>query len=125
MGIRTYLPPIRQHLLLVEPPCEVVPGVSVVAAAGHTPRQMAVVVASEGEHVLAMADAVLLPIQSEHPDGYAPVDLWPETTTATRVELLARAADKHMVVFAPHFAFPSLGHIARAREAWCWEPLPS
>lgn len=122
---RTYLPPIRQHLLLVEPPCEVVPGVSVVAAPGHTPGQMAVVVASEGEHVLAVADAVLLPIQIEHPDWYAPVDLLPETTTATRVELLALAADKQMLVFAPHFAFPSLGHIARARAAWCWEPLPS
>jgi glyoxylase-like metal-dependent hydrolase (beta-lactamase superfamily II) len=122
---RTNLPPIREKLMLVEPACQIVPGVSVVPAPGHTPGQMAVVIASEGEQVLAVADAIFLPAHIEHPAWYSPLDLSPAKTVTTRLCLFTRAVEEHMLVFAPHFVFPSLGHIARNRDTWCWEPLPS
>ena len=120
---RRFLPPIAQQVMLVQPEAEIVPGVAVIPAPGHTPGQMAVLVSSEGEHLLAATDAVLQPAQFEHPDWYSPVDLWPAETVATRRRLLARAADEHMLVFAPHFIFPSLGHAVKSAGVWRWEPI--
>ena len=80
---RKYLPPIQEQLVLVDPEAEVVPGVTVVDASGHTPGQMAVVVSSQGQQLIAIADAVFHPVQIEHPGWFAPLDLWPEKTVAT------------------------------------------
>ena len=120
---RKFLPPIAEQLMLVEPPTELVPGIKVIAASGHTPGQMAVVVSSQGEQLMAMSDVVLSPVQIEYPGWFAPVDLWPEETVATRRRLLARAAEQRMLVFAPHFHFPSLGHVEIGGDGWRWSPL--
>lgn len=118
------LPPIADQVLLVEPEFEIVPGVRVVAASGHTPGQMAVVVTSQGDTLMAVTDAFLHPVHIEHPDWFAPLDLWPEEAVATHRYLLAKATERHMLVFAPHFIFPSLGHVERVADGWCWAPLP-
>ena len=120
---RRFLPPIAEQLLLVEPPAVLVPGIELIAAAGHTPGQMAVIVASAGEQLMALSDVVFQPVQIEQPGWYAPLDLWPEETVATRRRLLARAAEQRMLVFAPHFYFPSLGHVETGVDGWRWSPL--
>ena len=120
---RKYLPPIKDQLTLVEPEAEIVPGIKVIAASGHTPGQMAVVVSSQGEQLMAVSDVVFNPVQIEHPGWFAPLDLWPEETVATRRRLLASAAKQRMLVFAPHFVFPSLGHVEQGADGWRWAPV--
>jgi glyoxylase-like metal-dependent hydrolase (beta-lactamase superfamily II) len=118
-----YLPPIQPQLMLVEPEAEIVPGVSVIAADGHTPGQMAVVVTSMGETVLAMADAVIHPVHLERPEWVAGVDILVEPTVTTRRRLAALATQDRMLVFAPHFSWPSLGHVTPLANNWQWTPL--
>ncbi|MFO7632479.1 MAG: MBL fold metallo-hydrolase, partial [Caldilinea sp.] len=104
-----YLPPIKSKLMQVEPEVEIVPGVAVVAADGHTPGQMAVVVSSLGEKLVAVADAFIHPVHLERPEWVAGVDLLVEQTVATRRCLATLATQEKMLVFAPHFRWPSLG----------------
>ena len=117
------LPPIEPLLDFVEPGDEIVPGIVAVDASGHTPGQMALSISSGGEQLLALADAVIHPLHIEQPDWVAPVDLLANETVVTRRRLLGQAAVEKMLVFAPHFAFPSLGHVILEGDGWRWQAL--
>ena len=118
---RTSLPPIEPLLDLVEPGTEIVPGVTALAAPGHTPGQLALLVESGKDKLLAIADAIIHPVHVEHPEWVMPLDLLVDETVATRHELLNRAAEENMLVFAPHFDFPSLGRVLVADGGWRWQ----
>jgi glyoxylase-like metal-dependent hydrolase (beta-lactamase superfamily II) len=120
---KRYLPPIKAQVDFVEPNTEVVPGITAIAAPGHTPGQLALVIASADEQLLALTDVVLHPVQIEHPEWVAPVDLWVDETVITRRKLLERAAAENMLVFAPHFVSPSLGRVEASGDSWRWQPL--
>lgn len=118
-----FLPPIKDQVELVDAETEIVPGIRAIAAPGHTPGQLALHVSSDDEHFLAVADAILHPVNVEHPEWVAAVDLLVEETVKTRYRLLGQAAEEQMLVFAPHFVFPSLGHVASTDDGWSWQPL--
>jgi glyoxylase-like metal-dependent hydrolase (beta-lactamase superfamily II) len=120
---RDNLLPLQGRLDLVGPGTEIVPGVRVLPASGHTPGQVAVAVASAGERLLHIADAALHPIHMEQPGWYAAVDVAPEQALASRRHLLERAAAKGVLVHAFHFPWPGLGYIARTQGAWRWRPI--
>lgn len=119
----TNLPPIEPKLEFVEPGAEIVPGITAVAAPGHTAGHLAVIVSSQGKQLLALADAVILPVHMEHPEWVAAVDLQVEETVESRKRLLERAAAEEMLVFAPHFQFPSLGRALPADQGWRWQAI--
>jgi glyoxylase-like metal-dependent hydrolase (beta-lactamase superfamily II) len=118
-----FLPPIKDQVHLVEPGTEIVPGVTAIAAPGHTPGHLALVITSADEQLLALADAVIHPVHIEQPDWVSPLDLLVKETVSTRRQLLERAAAEKMLVFAPHFIFPSLGHVEANGAGWRWRPL--
>jgi glyoxylase-like metal-dependent hydrolase (beta-lactamase superfamily II) len=120
---RSCLPPLRHQIDLVEAEAEVVPGVHLVAAPGHTPGHVAVAMSSGDEELLYISDAALHFLQLEQPDWYSVVDLAPGQTLASRRRLLGRAAAGRALVHASHFPFPSLGHVVQKGEGWQWEPI--
>jgi len=120
---RKNLPPIQSQLDLIDHETEIVPGIKAVAAPGHTPGHMALAIASGGEQLLYISDAVLHPIHLEQPEWYAAVDFAPEQVVATRHRLLNRAAGEKALVLAFHFPFPGLGHVIQKEEAWQWQPV--
>lgn len=122
---RRNLPPIADRLDLLEREGETVPGISAVAAPGHTPGHMAVAVSSGGESLLCIADAALHPLQVHHPEWHSVVDFAPEQVLATRRRLWDRAAEEQALVLAFHFPFPGLGRIVQAAQegqVWQWQP---
>lgn len=119
------LPPIREQLKLVDNGDEIVPGISAVAAPGHTPGQMALSILSQGEQLLCISDTVLHPIHLEQPEWCAAIDLDTEQIEATRRRLLNRAVTEKALVLAFHFPFPGLGHVVSAGNAWQWQPVKS
>ena len=121
----TRLPPIEPLLDLVEPEQEIVPGVKAVAAPGHTPGHMALLISSGDDKLLALADALLHPVHVEQPDWATPLDLLVDETVVTRRRLLGLAAVENALVFAPHFAFPGLGRVVLANQGWRWQPIIS
>ncbi len=120
---RKNLPAIQCQLDLLDRETEVLPGIQVIAAPGHTPGHMALAVFSRGEQLLCISDAVLHPVHLEQPEWCAAVDFAPEQVAATRRRLLNRAATEKALVLAFHFAFPGLGRVAQKGEAWEWQPI--
>ena len=123
---RRNLEPLRDRLTLVDDGAEVVPGIRVVAAPGHTPGHLALAIASDGERLLHVSDAVLHPLHLEHP-GWVPVfDLRPEEAAASKRRVFDRAAEQRALVFAHHFPpFPSLGRVRKHGAGWRWQPIPA
>lgn len=118
-----FLPPISEQVDFVEPGTEIVPGITALAAPGHTPGQLALAISSEGEQLLALGDVIAHPVHVEQPGWVMAVDLLVDETVRTRRQLLGRAAAQKMLVFAPHFIFPSLGHVESVESGWRWRPL--
>jgi glyoxylase-like metal-dependent hydrolase (beta-lactamase superfamily II) len=103
-------------LELVEDGVELLPGVRLHAAPGHTPGQCAVEVAQDRRHLLFLADAVMNPIHFSRPDLVGTVDNDPGEVEKTRRRLLGRAADEHLLVGASHLWHP--GRVVRDRDAF-------
>jgi glyoxylase-like metal-dependent hydrolase (beta-lactamase superfamily II) len=117
------LPAIKAQVNLIDHEGEIVPGIRAVAASGHTPGHIAVVVSSSGEQLLCISDAAIHPIHLEEPDWYSAVAINPEKVVDTRRRLLERAATEKALVLAFHFPFPGLGHVVQKGEGWQWQPI--
>lgn len=121
---RRILPALAERTDRVAPTAEIVPGVTLVPAPGHTPAMVAVLVASGDARLLYLADVAHIPATSlPHPEWSPALDHQPAAAVATRRHLLGRAADERMLVMAYHFPFPALGHVRRAGGAFAWEPV--
>jgi len=114
---------IRDGISLVAGEAEIVPGVSILPAPGHTPGHVVVAVSSAGEELLCLADLVLHPIHVQEPSWFAAFDMLPDQVVATRHALLGRAAKERSLVMAFHFPFPGLGRVSPSGVGWQWEPL--
>ncbi len=121
---RTNLEPLRESVILLDNEEEIVPGITAVATPGHTPGHIAISVASDGEQMMHISDAVIHPIHLELPNVLIRYDVLPEQTLATRRSICDQMAREQTLVFAHHFPpFPNLGHIEKHGEGWRWRPL--
>jgi glyoxylase-like metal-dependent hydrolase (beta-lactamase superfamily II) len=102
---------------------EILPGVHVVDATGHTPGHTAVLLRSGGEQLLCTGDLFYDNLQLAHPTWCTPWDHDRAQAVLARRCLLARAADEHLLVHAYHLPFPGLGTVTRRADAYHWEPL--
>ena len=120
---RCCLTALRHRIELIDREREIVPGVLVIPAPGHTPGHLALLLASEGQKLLNIADAAVHPLHLEHPEWENGFDLTPQQAVATRRELLERAVAEDMHLMAFHFPFPGVGRVAvRPAGGWEWTP---
>jgi glyoxylase-like metal-dependent hydrolase (beta-lactamase superfamily II) len=120
---RRSLAAVRHQVEMVDGETEILPGIHLIPAPGHTPGHLALLLASEGRQLLNLGDAAVHPLHLEHPEWQNGFDLAPEGALATRRALLDRAAAEDMQVMAFHFPFPSVGRLAvRPGGGWTWEP---
>jgi len=115
------LPPLKECIELVEGEKEIVPGISVIPAAGHTPGHLVVTISSAHSQLLHMSDAVLHPLHLENPSWRNVFDLEAEDAGRTRRRLLDCAAVDHISVLAYHFPFPGLGWVENKGTSWKWQ----
>jgi glyoxylase-like metal-dependent hydrolase (beta-lactamase superfamily II) len=102
---------------------EILPGVRIVDAAGHTPGHSAVLLQSGAERLLCVGDLFYDQLQLSQPGWSTPWDHDAVRAVRTRRRLLDRAAREHLLVHAYHMPFPGLGTIARHGSAYRWQPL--
>jgi glyoxylase-like metal-dependent hydrolase (beta-lactamase superfamily II) len=114
---------VRERISLVAGEVEIVPGVSILPAPGHTPGHAAVSISSAGEELLCLVDLVLHPVHIQEPEWFAVFDMLPDQLVAARHALLGRAAQGRSLVMAFHFPFPGLGRVSPSGVSWQWEPL--
>jgi glyoxylase-like metal-dependent hydrolase (beta-lactamase superfamily II) len=118
-------PRIQAQLDLVHPDTEIVPGITAIAAFGHSPGQMALEIASNRQRLLFVADAIVHPLHLEYPETIGATDHRPTQMIATRLALLEKAAREKSLVATSHFAFPGLGRVVPKGERWEWQPIPA
>jgi glyoxylase-like metal-dependent hydrolase (beta-lactamase superfamily II) len=122
-GAKGALVALEGALEQIEPGDEIAPGVTTLAAPGHTPGHLAVEVESDGERLLHIVDAAGDPVlHLQHPDWFFAPDNWPGQEILTRRQLFDRAAQEELLVLTYHFAFPGLGHVRPDGDGWLWEP---
>jgi glyoxylase-like metal-dependent hydrolase (beta-lactamase superfamily II) len=80
-------------------------------------------IASQGEQLLHLADAVIHPIFVEHRDWVSTYDAMPDRALAVKRRLLDWAAFEEALVFGAHFPFPGLGYVRHGEKAWKWLPV--
>ena len=102
---------------------ELVPGITTVAAPGHTPGHYAFAIASGNQSLLVLSDVTNNPyLFARHPEWQAVIDVEGPRAVETRRQLLDRAAADRMLVQGYHFPFPAIGHIARAGGGYDFVP---
>lgn len=108
----------------VKPGEMVLPGITAVDAAGHSPGLIAYTIESEGRRVLIWSDTCLHYVLSlQRPDWQAAVDDDKSEAARTRRRLLALAADQKLFVAGYHMPFPGLGHVERIHDSFRWVPI--
>lgn len=115
---------IDEQFERIEYDTEIVPGIRTIAAAGHTPGHMALMLSSKGEQLLCMGDSFYDPIQLRRPEWWTRYDLDPHQSVVSRNRLAAWAADEGFRVHAYHMPFPGIGQIVRGGQAFKWLTQP-
>lgn len=115
-----YLLSLKDRLDLVESDAEVMPGVRMVPAFGHTPGHCAVLISGGGNPVLFAADAFALPDHISHPEWTSAFDMDAEQTVRTRRSLLHLASAENCRV--AHYHVNGMGRVVRRGSSYAWEP---
>jgi glyoxylase-like metal-dependent hydrolase (beta-lactamase superfamily II) len=96
---------------------EVAPGVRVCRTGGHTAGHSVVRLASGGDRLTFLGDAVF-PNHFDHPDWHNAFDHDPEEAVHVREHVLRELAATGEPLMAAHLPFPSLGKVALARDVF-------
>jgi glyoxylase-like metal-dependent hydrolase (beta-lactamase superfamily II) len=101
---------------------EVAAGVSARVTGGHTPGHCVVDIASNGEKLTFVGDAIF-EVGFDNPEWQNGFEHEPEVAAAVRIGLLNDAAETGSLLAATHVAFPSIGHIAKAGKGFRFVPV--
>jgi glyoxylase-like metal-dependent hydrolase (beta-lactamase superfamily II) len=122
---RKALAPIKDRVVFVDQESEILPGVWIIPAPGHTPGHRAVVFHADDRSLIYIGDTVLQPMHLEYPDWLPVYDIFPDQAAVSKRRIFDLAADEHFLVLGQHFQpFPSLGTVSKHREGWLWTPVP-
>jgi glyoxylase-like metal-dependent hydrolase (beta-lactamase superfamily II) len=128
LNVRRIFSDIAKEVKRFEPGAEVAPGITSVAAFGHTPGHTAFAIASGNQSLLVLGDTTNHPwLFVRYPEWQAVFDTDGAMATETRRKLLDRAAADRMLVQGYHFPFPASGYIARRGTGYdlvpvMWQP---
>ena len=115
-----FLDKYRSQLRLFDTQYEVAPGVVVCRTGGHTPGHSVVRLASGGDRLTFLGDAVFHN-HFDRPDWYNAFDHDPEEAVRVRVSLLRELAETRELLVAAHVSFP-FGRVAVAGDVFRFIP---
>lgn len=119
----THLLSIADRFDRIATDADILPGIRAIPAPGHTPGQIALLIESDGQRLLHVADAWHHPVELPRPDWYFSFDWNPEQTVATRRHLLDLATRENLLVLPYHATFPGLGYVIADGDVWRWQPV--
>lgn len=103
---------------------EIVPGITAIAAPGHTLAHHAMLLSDGGDKLLHLVDtAVHYLVGPEEPDWALAVEMDAVKAVETRRRLFARAAEEKLLVAGYHFPFPGVGRIIEQGKGWRFVPM--
>jgi glyoxylase-like metal-dependent hydrolase (beta-lactamase superfamily II) len=120
---RKNLLPIQDQFELVKDDVEILPGIKLIAAPGHTPGNIMVDISSDEKRLLCIGDIIHSQLEFIHPEYLSSFDVAPEQALHTRAQILSDVAKSGILVFACHFPFPGLGYITHNEGVFTWQPI--
>lgn len=102
---------------------EVASGVRVVAVPGHTLGQSGLIIESNGERLIHLADVLHQAFQFKHTDWHFAFDSDGALGVKTRNSILQHCADENLLTVFYHLKFPGLGHITKVDDTFVWNPI--
>jgi glyoxylase-like metal-dependent hydrolase (beta-lactamase superfamily II) len=122
-NVGTRFRPYQGRIRQAAPGAEVVPGIRIEAAAGHTPGHSAVHIDGGGAQMIYVADTTNRPeLFARRPDFHFLFDMDATAAEATRRRLFDRIAAERMHVAGFHFGFPSIGFMAKEGAGYRFVP---
>lgn len=124
-GAKKNLSAYRDRMTMVRDGQEVVPGVTAIAAPGHTVGHHVYAIRSKNETLVNTGDLahhqVLL---LRKPAWEFAFDTDPKQSAQTRSRMLDRFAADRERILSYHFPWPGIGHVAREGDGYGWVPTP-
>ena len=106
--------PTWKNFKLAADGAEVVPGVRLVHAPGHTPGHAAYHVSSGGQQLMISNDTMYVPaLLAPHPEWQGAYDQDGPTAVDTRRKLIDRVIAEKMMICGAHFPFPGAGSFVK------------
>ena len=123
-GARRNLEAIKDKLQTIEPGREIVAGIRMLDASGHTAGHMCVELSSGRESMVVLGDALTHPIVSfAHPQWMPAADHHdPQRAAAVRKSLLEKLATERQRVVGFHLPFPGTGFVERGGSSYRFVP---
>jgi glyoxylase-like metal-dependent hydrolase (beta-lactamase superfamily II) len=123
-GVRRVFSPIAKDVKQFEAGKEILPGITAIAAPGHTPGHTVFAVSSGPGKLMIMSDTTNHPaLFVRNPDWSAVFDMDGPQAAATRRKLLDMVSAERMQVAFYHAPFPATGHIAKAGNGFEMVPV--
>lgn len=117
------IPPLADRMTFLEDGDSVVPGISAVAAFGHSLGHMMYRVDSGDRSLLIWGDICNHYVFSmQYPDSPVGFDDDKEMAIAARKRVLDMVATDGTLVAGHHMPFPSVGYVERWRDSYRWTP---
>jgi len=112
------------RLVKFETGSEVAPGITSVAAYGHTPGHTLFTVKSKGESFIYVADITNVPaLFARNPDWAVTFDMDPEMARQSRRKIFDMIVKEKMMTGGFHFPFPAMGTITPSGNGYQFNPI--
>ena len=120
------LEPVRDLIRPYGDDDEIVPGITAIAAPGHTLGHHAFLLHDGDDKLLHLMDAAVhYLVGPEQPDWALAVEMDQAVAAQTRRRLFKQAAEEELLVAGYHFPFPGIGRIIEQGSAWRFVPMQS
>ena len=117
--------PNRDRIHYIKDGEEFLPGITAMAAPGHTNGHTIFMIQSGNDQLCYIGDLAHHPVLLlEHPRTQFAFDTDPAQSAETRVRMLSMLAANRTTLLAYHFAWPGLGHVAKAGDGFRYFPAP-
>jgi glyoxylase-like metal-dependent hydrolase (beta-lactamase superfamily II) len=121
-GAVKHLTPVKDKVTMLKAGDEIVPGMSVIDSAGHTPGHVSFLLEG-GEGLILPGDAITEPsVFFAHPEWKFGFDADPDLAVTNRKALLDRAATDKLKMLGFHWPYPGVGFAERKDNAYRYVP---
>lgn len=122
-GYDRNLRPLAEKTTFLDDGGTVVPGITAMAATGHTPGHFAYMIESEGQRLLLAADLANHYVWSlANPDWEVRFDMDKAAAAASRRRVLGMLAADRVPFIGYHMPFPALGFVEAAGDGFRYVP---
>lgn len=115
--------PLADRATFIKPGDEIVPGITALDAAGHSPGLMAFHIESDGKRFMVTADTCTQYVMAvQRPDWYFDMDDDKDKAVDSRKRILDMLATDKLFFVSFHFPFPGIGYVDKIQGGYRWVP---